>query len=114
MSSKFIKVQSATEGFRRGGRAFGREPVTIDTSELSEAQLEAIRREPMLVVVDCEDPSAGDKASGSKGAAGKAAKDAADKAAAEKAAADKAAADKAAADKAAADKAAADKAKGNA
>lgn len=102
MGSKYIKVQSAIEGFRRGGHSFGREPVLIATKELSEEQLAAIKQEPMLVVVECDGEDAGEKPSGSKAGNGKAAKEAAEKEAADKAA--KEAADKAA--KEAADKAA--------
>lgn len=49
-----IKVVCATEGFRRGGHAFGSQPVVIAIAELNKKQLEAIRSEPRLVVVDTE------------------------------------------------------------
>lgn len=83
MSKIHVKTVRGTERMRRAGYAFGREPIELDTNRLKKAQLDAIRAEPRLEVVDVN--------------AGKLS--AAEKAAAEKAAAEKAAADKAAANK---------------
>ena len=97
-----FSVRAAVDSFRRGGHTFGRTPVVLDFSKLSDAQIDAIRNERMLVVAPYFDPAdATDKAAAKKAAADKAA---ADEAAAKKAAADKAAADEVAAKKAAADK----------
>lgn len=49
-----IKVVCATPGFRRGGHAFGPEATVIAIGDLNKKQLEAIRAEPLLVVVDTE------------------------------------------------------------
>lgn len=64
--SKII-VKSAVDGFRRGGHAFTREGVVLDTTKLSKAQLEAIQAEPKLVVADYVEPAADGGKSG-KGA----------------------------------------------
>lgn len=45
-----IKVTAKTDRFRRAGLAFTREPVELDTEDLSKKQLEALKSEPMLVV----------------------------------------------------------------
>lgn len=47
-----IQVVSAVDGFRRGGRAWSRTPTVVDTAELSAAQLEQLRAEPMLTVTE--------------------------------------------------------------
>ena len=53
---KAIKVISSQPGFRRAGRAFGPEAVTIPLSDLTEEELEAIQTEPKLVSVEVELP----------------------------------------------------------
>lgn len=53
--SKII-VKSIIDGFRRGGYAFNREGVILDTSELSKQQLADIKAEPNLVVADYVEP----------------------------------------------------------
>ncbi|WP_375591720.1 hypothetical protein [Chitiniphilus eburneus] len=53
-----IRVTATCDTFRRAGRAFGREPVEIDLDALSQAELDALLAEPMLVAVfvaDVED-----------------------------------------------------------
>lgn len=57
-ADKGLKVVSAVEGFRRGGRAFGREPVIVPLSELTPEQAEAIKAEPRLAVVEVDIPAA--------------------------------------------------------
>lgn len=49
-----IKVVCATPGFRRGGRAWGPDATTVPVSEFKPEQLDAIRAEPRLIVVDVE------------------------------------------------------------
>jgi len=53
-ATKGLKVVSAIEGFRRGGRAFGREATVVPLSELTAEQLEAITSEPNLAVVEVD------------------------------------------------------------
>lgn len=57
--SKII-VKSTVDGFRRGGHAFTREGVVLDTKDLSKDALAAIQAEPMLIVADYVEPK-GDK-----------------------------------------------------
>jgi len=47
-----IIVKSLVDGFRRGGIAFTREGVELDTADLTEQQLEAIKAEPKLVMAE--------------------------------------------------------------
>jgi hypothetical protein len=47
-----IQVVCATPGFRRGGQAWGPEPRVLPVSQFTEEQLEQIRAEPRLVVLD--------------------------------------------------------------
>lgn len=53
-----IKVVARKEQFRRAGRVFTGEAATIPLSELKKEQLEQLRSEPMLVVVDVDIPVA--------------------------------------------------------
>lgn len=53
-ATKGLKVASAVEGFRRAGRAWGREPQVVPLSELTADQVEALKAEPNLVVVDVD------------------------------------------------------------
>ena len=61
-SIKAIRVRSCSpQGtFRRGGEAFEREARTIPLKDLKKEQIEAIRKEPMLVVEDVEIEAAPD------------------------------------------------------
>lgn len=69
--SKII-VKSTVDGFRRGGHAFNREGVVLDTAKLGKAQLAAIEAEPKLVVAEYQDAKAkADKAAADKAAGGK-------------------------------------------
>lgn len=56
-----IIVKSLVNGFRRAGHAFTREGVVLDTADLSEEQLAAIKAEPKLVVADHVEPESADK-----------------------------------------------------
>lgn len=64
-----IIVKSTTERFRRAGIEFNRHGVEIDTDDLSEAQLKAIKSEPRLAFAppksdadaDGDDTKTGDK-----------------------------------------------------
>lgn len=51
---KALRVVARTPGFRRAGRAFGVEPTDIPLSDLSEKQIEALRKERELVVMDVD------------------------------------------------------------
>lgn len=64
-----LQITSTTDGFRRGGRAWSREPTVVDADELTVEQLEQIRGESRLTVVELD---AGEKKPTAKG--GKAAK----------------------------------------
>lgn len=44
-------VTAKTEGFRRAGRAWSREPTRVEAGELTDDQVEALFAEPMLDVV---------------------------------------------------------------
>lgn len=45
-----LRVIARRDSFRRAGRVFGREPVTIPLSELSEEEATAIKDETQLIV----------------------------------------------------------------
>ena len=45
-----VQVRALTERFRRAGREFTREPVTIPRDELSDAELKQLLDEPLLAV----------------------------------------------------------------
>ena len=47
-----LSVIAKREGFRRGGHTFGSEPKQLFLVDLSKAQIEAIRSEPMLFVTE--------------------------------------------------------------
>ena len=49
-----LRVSAKREGFRRGGRAWGKEAATVKLSELSDEQIEQIKNEPMLDVTEVE------------------------------------------------------------
>lgn len=61
-----ITVKSLVDGFRRAGLGFTRDGVELDTADLSKEQLEAIKAEPMLAVVEHESKAAGKPAAGAK------------------------------------------------
>jgi hypothetical protein len=57
-----VYVISRQEGFRRAGRAWSAQPTTVPVDELSEEQIEALVREPMLrvaFVADTDEKVAG-------------------------------------------------------
>lgn len=47
-----LRIRAKTEGFRRAGMSFSREPQVFSAGALTEAQLEVLRAEPMLIVED--------------------------------------------------------------
>lgn len=51
---KALRVVARTPGFRRAGRAFGVEPTDIPLSDLSKQQVEALRKERELIVMDVD------------------------------------------------------------
>lgn len=59
-ASKGLKIISRREGgFRRGGRFFSFEGETVSLSELSREEVELIKAEPQLVVVEVDIAEAG-------------------------------------------------------
>lgn len=52
-----IKVIARADSFRRAGRVFTVEPTLIALDSLKKEQIEQLRREPLLVVVDTEVPA---------------------------------------------------------
>ena len=107
MSTDKIIVKSVSEHGRwRSGRKFTRAGETLDVASLSKDDLDAIKRDPLLRVIDVPE-SDGERATREAAEQAAAEQAAAEKAAAEQAAAEQAAAEKAAAEKAAADKVAA-------
>lgn len=53
-----IRVSAKRAGFRRGGRDWPAEAITVPVSEFSKAQLAQIRAEPQLIVTDVDAPAA--------------------------------------------------------
>lgn len=53
-----LQVVSSSDGFRRAGFAFGREPRVLALADLTPEQVDAIKAEPMLAVVEVEIPAA--------------------------------------------------------
>ncbi|MDO9053838.1 MAG: HI1506-related protein [Gallionella sp.] len=51
---KALSIVSSREGFRRAGRAFGREATVIPVSELSRDEIKLLKNEAMLVVSEVE------------------------------------------------------------
>ena len=51
-----IKVTAKTDRFRRAGFSFTREPVELDTEDLSKEQLKALKAESMLVIEEVKEP----------------------------------------------------------
>lgn len=49
-----ITVNAKREGFRRCGRVFGAQPVSIALSKLKRGELERFKGDPMLVVTEGE------------------------------------------------------------
>lgn len=46
-----LVVRSLSAGFRRGGRAWPAEEVTVNADEFTDEQIEQLLTEPMLVVI---------------------------------------------------------------
>ena len=51
-----LRVISSQEGFRRAGYAFGREPVDIPLDDLNDEQVQLLKTEAKLAVVEVELP----------------------------------------------------------
>jgi hypothetical protein len=51
---KSLKVISRKDGFRRAGYVFGAVPVEIPLDVLSAEQIEALKAEPQLIVVETD------------------------------------------------------------
>lgn len=50
-----LTITAKRDGRRRAGRAWSKTPVTVDAGKLSKAQIEALKSDPMLVVVEAGD-----------------------------------------------------------
>lgn len=55
--TKGLRIVAKREGFRRAGFVFGTQAETIALTDLDEDQEAALRKEPMLVVVDIDLPT---------------------------------------------------------
>lgn len=51
---KVLRVIAKRQGFRRAGREFGKEPIDIVLTELSDEHIEQIKNEPMLSCTEVE------------------------------------------------------------
>jgi hypothetical protein len=49
-----LSVTSGNEGFRRAGRAWGKEATVVKLSDLTKAEIKAIKEETMLSVKEVE------------------------------------------------------------
>lgn len=54
---KALSVQAKREGFRRAGRAWSKEATVVPLTDLTEAEIEQLRSEPMLTVAEVEIPA---------------------------------------------------------
>lgn len=52
--AKGLRIAAKSDTFRRAGLTFTREPTDVPLAVLSEAQIKALKAEPMLAVVECE------------------------------------------------------------
>lgn len=52
--SKVLSVQASREGFRRAGRAWGKEATIVPLNELTEDQIEQLKSDPALTVAEFE------------------------------------------------------------
>ena len=98
MARMIVSIVAIAGPRRRAGFSFGPQPVKIDVSELTEEQIEQLKGDPMLAVVDAIDADEAEADAKAKAAADQADADAKAKAAADQADADvkaKAAADQA-------------------
>ena len=68
-----LRVVAAQDGFRRGGRAWSKEPTDVALSDLSREQIAQIKAEPKLAVteVDVVVGAANDSGSGADDAGAK-------------------------------------------
>lgn len=55
-TAKALSVQSSREGFRRAGRVWGKEATVVPLSELTEVQIDQIKKESVLTVTEVEIP----------------------------------------------------------
>lgn len=60
MTKKILTITANREGFRRAGHAFGREPVQLAESDLTEEQIAMLKAEPMLTVIESSIEGAGE------------------------------------------------------
>lgn len=57
-----LTIVSRRDGFRRAGRPWSVQPTTVDASEFTAEQLDALRADPMLVVSESGPPAIEDPA----------------------------------------------------
>lgn len=55
--TKWLQVIAKRDGFRRAGFSFSETATIIDPSKLEEGQIEALKKEKMLVVTEVDAPS---------------------------------------------------------
>lgn len=53
-----LRVIAAQDGFRRGGRAWSKEPTEVALTDLTKEQIAQLKAEPTLAVTECEIPRA--------------------------------------------------------
>lgn len=49
-----LRIAAKRDGFRRAGRAWSMTATDVPLSEFKRAQVEQLKNDPMLVVVECE------------------------------------------------------------
>lgn len=49
-----LRISAKTDNFRRAGLAFTRTPIDMPMDDLTQAQIAALKAEPMLVVAEVE------------------------------------------------------------
>lgn len=52
--TKVLRVVARRDGFRRAGIAFGAQPTDLPLGALTQAQIDAIKSDPMLVATEVE------------------------------------------------------------
>ncbi|MGE4501981.1 MAG: HI1506-related protein [Thiomicrospira sp.] len=55
VAQSVLKVRAATASFRRAGMVFTRDPRVIKVADLTDDQINAIKSEPNLVVVELDE-----------------------------------------------------------
>jgi hypothetical protein len=56
-----LSIKSSRDGFRRCGIAWSREETIVDIAEFNDEQIELLKNEPMLTVVEILEEADGEK-----------------------------------------------------